>query len=81
MEANIGISRTLIDNSDLEFSLIGRMECTQAGETNSEIVDSDFLIGLDTDSYGYTKDNCENLAKEELLERLLLIRYVIISFS
>lgn len=63
--ATIGISRTFIDNSELEFSLIGRMECTEPGNTAE--IDADFLVGVEN-KYGYSRDNCET-AKTEMLAR------------
>jgi hypothetical protein len=44
--ASIGIGRTLIDNSELEFSAIGRMECTMPGTTDTSDVDVDLIFGL-----------------------------------
>ncbi len=64
----VGISRVLVDNQDLEFSLIGRMECTGLGDW---AVDDDHLTGLDTDGSGYTRENCQT-AKSELLVRTLV---------
>ena len=66
--ASIAIDRTVIDNSRLEFSLIGRMECTENGKR--EDIDPDFLLGLES-SYGYTRDNCQ-VAKTEILARDLV---------
>ena len=43
--ATVGISRSYIDNSDLEFSAIGRMKCTNPGTTGTS-VDADLIIGL-----------------------------------
>lgn len=67
--ATVGISRTLVDNSDLELSAIGRMKCTVPGTTTD--VDSDLIIGQN-EGYGYTKDSCVTTAKRELLSRELL---------
>ena len=44
--ASIGISRTKTDNSDLEFSAIGRMKCTLPGTKNPDEVDPDLIFGL-----------------------------------
>ena len=44
--ATIGISRSYVDNSDLEFSAIGRMKCTPPGTTDSTLVDPDLIFGL-----------------------------------
>ena len=44
--ASVGISRTFTDNSDLEFSVIGRMKCTPPGTTDSTLVDPDLIFGL-----------------------------------
>lgn len=66
--ASIGISRGITDNSDLEFSAIGRMKCTNPGSRDD--IDEDLIFGLNND-YGYTKDNCAN-AKKEILARSLL---------
>lgn len=66
--ASIGISRSLTDNSDLEFSAIGRMKCLIPGTRQ---VDEDLIFGLDQ-PYGYTKANCALVVKRELLARKLL---------
>ena len=50
----IGISRTLIDNSDLESSSIARYDCIVPGTTAADTVDPDFLVGLGP-GYGYSK--------------------------
>lgn len=66
--ATIGISRTYVDNSDLEFSLIGRMECTEPGSRAATV--EPFLVGIPS-TYGYTRDNCQT-SKDEILARELL---------
>ena len=66
--ASIGISRSLTDDSDLEFSAIGRMKCLVPGTRQ---VDEDLIFGLDQ-PYGYTKANCALVVKRELLARKLL---------
>ncbi|TRY79803.1 hypothetical protein TCAL_06060 [Tigriopus californicus] len=66
--ATIGISRNYVDNTDLEFSLIGRMECTEPGTRNSAV--EQFLVGISS-AYGYSKDNCQT-SKDEILARELL---------
>ena len=40
--ASIGITRSLVDNTDLENSLIARFDCINPGETSG--VDADFLV-------------------------------------
>ena len=50
----VGISRTLVDNSDLEHSTIARFDCIVPGTTDAATVDPDFLVGLGT-GYGYSK--------------------------
>lgn len=56
--ATVGISRTFIDNTALEHSVIARYECVRPGTTDTTLIDSDFLVGIGS-SYGYTKDNCQ----------------------
>ncbi len=43
--ASVGLTRTTVDNSDLEFSLIGRMSCVNPGDDadSDSDVESDFL--------------------------------------
>ena len=44
--ASIGITKSLTDNSDLEFSAIGRMKCTVPGTNDASKVDSDLIFGV-----------------------------------
>ena len=64
------MTKSVIDTSDLEVSLIGRKECTRLGTRDSKKVDTDFIIGIGSD-YGYTKDNCET-SKRDLYSRNIL---------
>eukprot|EP00095_Tigriopus_kingsejongensis_P007532 maker-scaffold1035_size68272-snap-gene-0.12 protein:Tk07532 transcript:maker-scaffold1035_size68272-snap-gene-0.12-mRNA-1 annotation:"hypothetical protein DAPPUDRAFT_310184" len=66
--ATVGILRNYVDNSDLEFSLIGRMECTEPGARNADL--EAYLVGIPND-YGYSRDNCET-SKQEILARELI---------
>ena len=50
----MGISRTFIDNSDLESSTIARYDCLAPGATDADTVDQDFLVGIGS-GYGYSK--------------------------
>ena len=59
----MGISRTLIDNSDLESSTIARYDCIVPGTTGADTVDPDFLVGLGN-GYGYSKVISRNLIKQ-----------------
>ena len=40
---DVGISRTVIDNTDLGASWIARSECTEVGSRDG--IDADFLVG------------------------------------
>ncbi len=46
--ATVGVTRSVVDNSDLEFSLIGRMSCVVPGSTAADDsdVEADFLVRL-----------------------------------
>ena len=71
--AEIGISRTVVDDTELAESVIGRLDCFHSGggsssngDDYSQTVDEGLLGGME--KFGYTKDNCVS-AKTELIAR------------
>ena len=69
--ANVGLSRTVIDNTDLGWSAIARSQCVVPGERNPPWVDADLNYGVSF-NYGYTADSCAMISKQEMLSRELL---------
>ena len=71
MTASIGLSRTLIENLHLRWSAIGKESCVVPGERDPKVVDADLNYGIDY-RYGYTRDSCQLISKQEMVARELL---------
>ena len=70
-QATVGISRTVVDNSELGWSAIARTRCYIPGDRNPAWLDADLNYGVSY-SYGYTMDSCTMISKNEMLARELL---------
>ena len=45
--ASVGLSRTVIDNKDLQWSAIGKIQCVNPGDRDPKWVDADLNYGID----------------------------------
>ena len=43
----MGLSRTVIDNKDLQWSAIGKIQCVNPGDRDPKWVDADLNYGID----------------------------------
>jgi hypothetical protein len=69
--ASVSLTRTVIDNRDLEWSAIAPAKCITPGTRDPRWVDADLLYGVDP-NYGYSKDACNAITKREMLARELV---------
>lgn len=69
--ASVGLTRTVTDNRDLEWSAIAPAQCITPGTRDPKWVDADLLYGVDP-QFGYSRDACMAISKREMLARELL---------